>query len=467
MGDVTGRLADFVAGLDLATIPVEVRERARLLILDTIGIAVRARFDADSTPAMMAALEALGLGSGTASILGDTGRYPAAGAALANGALAHSLDFDDTHAASSLHPSAPVLPAALAAAEAAGASGQDLLAGVIAGYEVITRVSMALGPAEHYARGFHPTATCGVFGAAAAAARVMRLDREQVASAFGIALSQAGGSLQFLENGAWTKRYQVGAAAMAGFSAATFAAHGYVGAADAFEGTHGFFRGYAPSPEPQRAVRDLGATWETIRIALKPYPTCRYTHAPMDAIIRLRDENRIGPGDVRRVVVGLSESGIRLTGRPIAAKRRPKSIVDGQFSMPFTAAVALARGGMTWDDYGPCLADDEILGVAAQVEVEPDPEVEEAYPQALAGRAAIELADGRTVSAFVMQPKGEPETFPTADEVREKFASLVVPILGEAGEAGLFRAIMDIEERPLEELFRASRPAPDLAAAGD
>ncbi|HEX6142173.1 MAG TPA: MmgE/PrpD family protein [Geminicoccaceae bacterium] len=467
MTAITQRLAAFAAGLRLEDVPEEVRERAKLLIVDTVGIAVRARSDAESTPAMIEALEALGLAAGRASVLGDAASYAPPGAALANGALAHSLDFDDTHGPSSLHPSAPVLPAALAAAEMTGASGTDLLAGVIAGYEVITRISMALPPGEHYARGFHPTATCGAFGATAAAGRVMGLDAERIGHGFGIALSQAAGSLQFLENGAWTKRFQVGAAAMAGLVAATFASRGYIGAAEALEGRLGFLKGHAPAPDPERVVAHLGERWETMRIAVKPYPACRYTHAPMDAIIRLRNEHGLEAADVRRLVAGLPEKGILLTGAPLEAKRRPKNVVDGQFSMPFMAAVALIRGGMGWDDYGPCLADAGIMGLAARVEVENDPEVEAAFPEKLAGSATIELEDGRTLRAFVDVPRGEPEAFLSPDELRQKFASLVRPSLGEAGEAALFRAIMDLERTAATMLFHHARPSSGLAAAGD
>ena len=156
----------------------------------------------------------MGMAAGNSGVFGDAARYTPAGAALLNGALAHSLDFDDTHAAGSLHPGAPVIPAALAAGEMAGASGADVLAGIVAGYEVTCRVALALPAGEHYDRGFHPTATCGAFGAAAAAARVFGLSAEQVEGALGTVLSQCAGSLQFLANGAWTKRFQVGWAAV-------------------------------------------------------------------------------------------------------------------------------------------------------------------------------------------------------------------------------------------------------------
>ena len=159
-------------------------------------------------------------------MFGDAARYTPAGAAFLNGALAHSLDFDDTHAAGSLHPGAPVIPAALAAGEMAGASGADVLAAIIAGYEVTCRVALALPAGEHYDRGYHPTATCGAFGAAAAAARVFNLDANGVSSALGTVLSQTAGSLQFLANGAWTKRFQVGWAALNGLMAATLSKKG-------------------------------------------------------------------------------------------------------------------------------------------------------------------------------------------------------------------------------------------------
>src|SRR5690606_37824847 len=182
-----------------------------------------------STPSLLAMLKALDLdGAGPASVMGDGKTYSPAVAALLNGALGHSLDFDDTHADSSLHPSAPVVPAAFAVGEAVGASGAEVLTAIVAGYEVCCRLGNALDPSSHYARGFHPTATAGTFGAAAAAAKLYRLPAERIATAFGVSGSQAAGSLQFLENGAWNKRFQVGAAAMNGVVAATLAKEGFV-----------------------------------------------------------------------------------------------------------------------------------------------------------------------------------------------------------------------------------------------
>ena len=173
MTEETATLAGYVAALKFEDIPRQVLERAKVLTLDLLGSAIRARREAESTPSLLKMLEALALdGKGEATVFGDSRTWTPAVAALLNGALGHSLDFDDTHADSSLHPSAPVVPAAFAVAELVGASGRDVLTAIVAGYEVCCRLGNALDPTSHYARGFHPTATAGTYGAAAAAARI-------------------------------------------------------------------------------------------------------------------------------------------------------------------------------------------------------------------------------------------------------------------------------------------------------
>ncbi len=272
---ITRTLAEFAANLSYDDLPAEVATRAKQLLLDITGITVRARYDVDSTQTMLNTLRRLEQG-GSTTVIGETASFSPTAAALLNGAMAHSLDFDDTHAAGSIHSSAPIVPAALAAAQMAGANGKELIAAIVAGYELQIRLSLALVPKDHYDRGFHPTATCGTFGAAAAAARAMGLDADAIASAFGICGSQAAGSMQFLEDGAWNKRYHVGNAASNGVMAATLAAEGYQGASDPIEGKAGFLHAYAPNPDPARAIANLGDEWETLSLAVKPYPSCRY-----------------------------------------------------------------------------------------------------------------------------------------------------------------------------------------------
>src|SRR5687767_1430713 len=316
MTAATRELAEFVTRLSYDALPTEVSERVKALTLDLVGIALRARNEAESTPPMVSAAGRLGLAGGACTVIGDAAGYTPPGAATLNGTLAHSLDFDDTHAPGSLHPSAPIVPAAFAAAEMTGAGGRDLIAAIVAGYEVQIRLSLALDPAAHYDRGFHPSATCGAFGAAAAAGRVLGLDSQGHANAFGIVLSMAAGSMQFLVNGAWTKRSHVGHAAMCGLIAATLAREGYKGAAEAIEGKWGFLHAYAPAADDARVTDALGSRWETLKIAIKPYPSCRYTHAAIDGLLALRAANDVRAGEIEAIEIGVSDAGWKIIGDP-------------------------------------------------------------------------------------------------------------------------------------------------------
>ena len=445
MADVTEKLAAFASNLKYEDLPVEVIERTKLLLLDITGIMVRARHDAESTASLIQAVKRLELAGGSCSVLGDNATYTPPAAALINGTLAHSLDFDDTHAEGSLHSSAPIVPAALAAAEISSASGRDLITAIVAGFEIQIRLSIALNPAEHYERGFHPTATCGVFGAAAATAKLLGLATEDIRSAFGIALSQAAGSMEFLADGAWTKRSHVGQAAQNGLICAVMAGEGFKGVKDAFEGRRGFFHSHAPNSEPDKAVAELGQTWETLRLALKPFPSCRYSHAAMQALITIREEHSLNWADIEEVEIGLPETGWNLIGDPLKDKRQPKGIVDGQFSMPFCAAVALREGNMYWDDYKKHLDDDDTLALCQNVNVIVDPRAQAEFPTNLAGAARVK-SNGQTYEAFVSVPKGEPDNFMSQEEIRAKFDGLCQPYLDEKESGKLAAAILTLEE---------------------
>ena len=440
---VTSVLSAFCANIRLEKLPPEVVNRARFLVLDHVGNIVRARHDAESTDSFVNTVRAMGMANGNFGVFGDSARYTPAGAAFLNGALAHSLDFDDTHAAGSLHPGAPVIPAALAAGEMVGASGADVLAGIIAGYEVTCRVALALPAGEHYDRGFHPTATCGAFGAAAAAARVFGLDADGVAGAMGTVLSQAAGSLQFLANGAWTKRSQVGWAAVNGLMAATLVREGFKGASEALEGKHGFMRAYAPNPTPERAVQDLGAVFELMNTAVKPYPSCRYGHAGIDAALALRAANDLLPEEITAIRLGLPRSGMLLVGEPAEKKANPLNVVDGQFSGPFVISAALATGAMGWDSY-KLLNDPVIRRLLPKVACGFDPEIEAEFPANMSGKLTIE-ARGRVFEQKVVVPKGEPSNFLSENELRAKFHGLTDSVLGADRAAKLADAVLGID----------------------
>lgn len=442
MPNETTRLATYVADLKFHDLPAEVIARAKQLTIDLIGSIIRGGHEAESTPSLWAMLKDLQLDTaGACTVFGQKQRYTPAIAALLNGAFGHSLDFDDTHADSSLHPSAPVVPAAFAAAEMVGASGEELLTAIIAGYEVCCRLGNALDPTAHYARGFHPTATAGTFGAAAAAGKLLGLDASAIASAFGVSASQAAGSLQFLVNGAWNKRYQVGAAAMNGVIAATLSRNGFLGASEAIEGKHGFLKGYTDNARLEKVTEGLGSIYETMKIGMKPYPSCRYTHAAIDGLLALRQENGWNADDFLDVTIGLHQNGIVLTGAPLHEKRVPKTVVDGQFSMPFTAAVALANGQFGWDDYR-LLGNTDIEAIARRINVvEDDRLAGKRHP--FGAHISVRSASGVT-ERLIADPSGEPERFPDEITVEAKFMGLASPVLHNAA-SGLHSHLTALE----------------------
>jgi len=468
MTAITRVFAEFAAGNSYDKLPVEVRERTKALALDLVGIALRARNEAESTGPMVAAAGKLGMTGGACTVIGDAAGYVPPGAAMLNGTLAHSLDFDDTHASASLHSSAPIVPAALAAAEMTGADGKAVIAATVAGYEVQIRLALALDPAAHYDRGFHPTATCGAFGAAAAAGRLLGLDVEGYGNAFGIVLSMSAGSMQFLVNGAWTKRSHVGHAAMCGLIAATLAREGYKGPSEAIEGKWGFLHAYAPSANAAKAVDGLGSRWETMKIAVKPYPSCRYGHAPLDGILALARQHGIKAEEVEEVTVGLPEPGWKLIGDPEPAKQAPKSVVDGQFSMAFCAAVALRNGGFAWDDYARHLGDPATLALCKRVRTRVDPKAQADFPAEMAGSVRIKTARG-AFETYLRVPKGEPANFLTAGELRAKFDGLTGPYLSARRRDELAGALLALEQvQDISALLRLTRSEQPqrIAAAG-
>jgi 2-methylcitrate dehydratase PrpD len=463
---ITSQLARFSAAIRLDALPNEVTARARLLVLDLVGNIIRARHDAESTFSFLAAARALGMSAGNTGVFGDSARYTPAGAAFLNGALAHSLDFDDTHAPGSLHPGASVIPAAFAAGEMTGASGETVLAGIVAGYEVACRIALALPASAHYERGFHPTATCGAFGAAAAAGRVFGLDPDGLAGALGTALSQAAGTLQFLIDGAWTKRFQVGWASCSGLVAATLVREGFRAPAEALEGRHGFLRAYAPNPVPERAVQDLGTVFELMNTAVKPYPSCRWGHACIDAALALRAEHGFQPDEIESVTLGLPESAMMLIAEPAEKKADPRNVVDGQFSGPFVVACALATGEMAWDSYS-LLRDPTVRRLLPKIVCAFDSEVEAAFPANMAGKVTL-TARGQQFVRTVLVPKGEPNNFLSEDALRGKFASLTNAILGVDRSERLASAALAIDRTAgVSGLIRLAAPLMSARLAGE
>jgi len=305
-----------------------------------------------------------------------------------------------------------------------------------------------------------------VFGAAAAAGRVLGFTPAQIEDALGIALSQSAGSLQFLENGAWTKRFQVGWAAMAGLSAALVAREGFRGAAKALEGKSGFLRAYAPNPNPDRALRGLGQEYELMETAVKPYPSCRYGHASVDAALALRAELGLRPEEIEAVTMGLPNKGMLLVGAPLVYKQDPQNVVDGQFSGPFVVSCALVHGHFGWDSYER-LDEAPLRAMMRKVTCIEDPQVQAEFPANMSGKLTIR-ARGQTFSRLVVVPKGEPANFLTEAELRGKFHGLADAVLSEPGAARLADAVLRLAEAPdVHAMLRLSAPRLETRLAGE
>lgn len=253
---LTRHLASFCHNLRYENLPAEVIDRAKYFFLDYLGVAVRGSLSDSSEPVYRLISELSG--GGTATVLGRKEKAAYAYAALANGNSAHSVELDDAHQGGSIHLGVSVFSSALAVAEQVGAGGKEFIAAAATGFEVAARLAMALRPKEHYSRGFHPTATCGTFGAAVATAKLLRLSEAQLVSAFGIAGSQASGSMEFLTDGAWTKRLHPGWSAFSGIHAALLAREGFIGPTTIIEGKDGFLKAYTSQADPGKITTGLG-----------------------------------------------------------------------------------------------------------------------------------------------------------------------------------------------------------------
>lgn len=462
---IAERYAEYCVNFAYDDLPESVVERAKHLTLDTLGIAVGS-VRAESTAAFLNGTRDRNADRDGATVLGTGERMRPEYAALVNGALAHSLDYDDTHREASLHPGAPVVPAALAAAEEVDASGQELLTAIVAGYEITCRLGMAVNPASHYDRGFHMTGTCGLFGATAAAGMLYGFDDAEFASAFGLNGSQAAGSLQFLENGGWNKRAHPGLASHSALLSTSFAEHGFVAAGEPIEGVRGFLQGYSDDPHPEKATDTLGESYELLNVGVKPYPCCRYMHAPLDVLFELVEEEDIDHEDVEAVTVNIASPGIKLVGNP--TNTYPQSFVDCQFSMPFGVALALVNrdGGVeTFFDAieGGEVSDDvkRIIDLTTVTEAE---WIEDAYPDQWPAAVTV-TTESETYTGRTEYAKGEPENPLSWAELDEKYEELTVPIMGEEHASDARAAISDLESIHVTDLIEpfvaaGKQPAP-------
>jgi 2-methylcitrate dehydratase PrpD len=439
------RLAEWTGGLAYEDIPAEVVETAKLHLLDTVGCGLAAHALGVATEGRTAMAELGGLEQ--ASVIGLDGALPAANAAFANAMLCHGLDFDDTHADSVAHVSVVVCPTALAAGEAAGAGGREVLAAIVGGNEVVTRVGMAAS-GQFHARGFHPTAVCGIFGAATAASRLAGAGTEATASAVGIAGSFAGGLFAYLDDATPTKPMHPAWAAHGGLLAARLASLGAAGPPGVFENRFGVYYAFVGATGGEvdlgAQLEDLGERWETLRIAYKPYPACHYIHGSLGATAGIA--RQLEADEVDEVVVTVPEAAVALVLEPAEPKQAPRSEYEAKFSLQYSTAAMLVHGRVGVRTYSEDeMGDPRVLALARKVryEVKDYP----SYPAAFPGGVRIRLRDGRVLEADAPYQLGGPENPMSAMEVRAKFRENAALALDDSALAALEEAVLALEEQ--------------------
>lgn len=376
-------------------------------------------------------------GQGASVLIGSGATAASATAGLVNGTSAHGYELDDTHEPSRSHPGAVVITAALAVGAERRASGRDVMAAIVAGYEVMTRLGMAAGALEVTQAGFHATALFGPFGAAAAAARLMGLDAHTLAQAWGIALSMTGGSSQFAfePKGTMVKRMHGGIPAQNGIIAAQLASLGVDGPVRAFEGEQGFFHLYGQKVDPSLLSRGKDDPFQIHNMSFKPYSCCRKFHSLIDGLGDVTDGFSADPASIDRIVVYSPTGSIEKH-----QMKRPNSVMAAQYSMPYIVGATLAYGAQRYDAYGPSFHEDtRILDIVDRVDAELDTGLDRYVPDAMPNRVIVYMKDGSERQATVIDSLGSPDRPLSLDGVADKAEAL----LGMAGGSVDLNRIID------------------------
>jgi len=368
------------------------------------------------------------------------------------GSMIHSFEFDDYHNAK-VHPGAVVQPATVTYGEKEGISGGKLITALLAGYETMIRISLGTGPSASRKKGWHLTGTCGPFGAAAAVGKIIGLDHHQMLSALGLAGTQSAGLWAFTADGSMSKRFHPGKAAHSGIIAAELAKKGFLGPSQILEAEDGgFCRATSDEFNLARITEGLGEIYETSLLCIKPYPVCGSIHSSIDAALKLKNENKILPEDIKEIVVKNSSGVILQCGWDY----EPLSILQAQMSLKYAVAAAVIDGEVTVDQFSEeRIRDPEILQFIKKIKVILDEEIDQIYPEKFSSKVEMYLKDGSIVSAYVEHPKGSPNNPMTEKDVENKFLNLSSRIVGREKALRIIEIVGKLEE--LDDLRRLTR----------
>lgn len=457
---LTEAWAEHVSGLEPSAVPAAVRERAVQMILDGSGALLAAADPRIPTGRLVAGFAADLGGAEQATVVGQGFRTSAVEAALANGTMGYACDVEPHHPEGILHPIAVMIPAALAAAELAGASGERLVTAVVLGCELEYRLSMALGPVEQYDLGFHPSAVCGCFGATAAASFLLGLSREQVVSALGLAGCQASGLMAWESDPTENARpFQMGMAARNGLTAALLARRGFGGPQAIFDHGHTVFGAFSRNPKPELLVEELGSRFDGImELAIKPYSSVSFLHPGLDGLLGIAREHRLSIEDVAAIEMRFATSGAHcVDGNPLKSH-------CAQYILP----VALTRDGLNVIDLfvDRRLSDPEVARLSDAVTVVRDDELDRLFPDRYETVIKVTTRNGSRHETRNGIARGYPEAPLSEAEIRAKFERLTGAVASPARIAALHDAIAGLEQAPTVERYAALMGArPDAAPA--
>lgn len=412
---VAEALAEKIAAVQDRALPATTTRKCEDLLIDVIGLCVTARNEDYVTSAMAGCDD-----DGPCTTIGHDRTLTAAGAAFVNGTAAHGEDFDDTFEGGPVHAGAVIVPAVLAVCERHNPDGQMALIGIAVGTEVLCRLSLVAPKAVHKA-GFHPTAIFGAMGAAAGVSAVLGFDRKQIVNALGIAGSMAGGIIEYLAEGAWTKRLHAGWAAQSGIRAALLAASGFVGPRTVFEGVHGLFHGFAHTTKGDyhALTGDFGTRWVTDTLAFKPYPCGTMAQPYIDCARRLAARG-IKPEDVTEITCEVAEGTVHRLWEPLADKQRPRNGYAAKFAVPYLLAAGFVHGGVGLGAFTEsAIRDARVLALAAKVKFTIDPD--NPYPNNYTGHIRATLRDGSVVEERQPYLRGGAQEPLTRQDVIDKF----------------------------------------------
>jgi len=413
MNSPTAELASFAAGLRFEDIPGPVVRRTEDLLVDWFGSTV-AGHGSRPVASITRFAQAMGAQSGSSEVIVSRARTSPYLAAMANAAASHVAEQDDVHNGSVFHPATVVFPAAVATAQALGASGKELLTASVVGYEVGIRVGEFLGR-SHY-KVFHTTGTAGTLAAAAAVGHLLGLDARQMQHAFGSAGTQSAGLWEFLRTAADSKQLHTAHAAAAGLMSAYLAQDGFTGAAQIFEGPQGMAAGMSSDADSAKLTDGLGTRWATAETSFKFHASCRHTHPAADALLQVMRDHALKPEDLERVVTQVHQGAIDVLG-PVL---RPATVHQSKFSMGTVLALVARFGQAGLAEFDRHFLDDATQSLRDRVSMELDAEVDAAYPRRWIGKVTVHTLDGRVLHGRVDEPKGDPGNTLSREEITAK-----------------------------------------------